>query len=113
MTKPKPSRDWDVDAAGARGKLVSLSGEISTEVPGCPSLLEVSLIVGWQGTASPEKERFTVEKSAAAIVVAKSCATKGQTQSREPHRGARVSGDQGSQLCHQKVAEPRRKGRYG
>lgn len=62
MTKPVPSRGWWVNAAGARGRLVPLSGEIWRDVG-----LD-------EGRPTPSTNRWAVtrQKSAEAVVVARS-----------------------------------------
>lgn len=87
MTKPEPSRGCHVYAAGARGRLAPLSGEISMDVPGCPSTDQV--IVGWQGTTGAERRRFTIEKSAEAVVAA----------DRAPRRAERNAEDRAAVLA--------------
>ena len=103
MTKPVPSRSWGVNAAGARRRLVPLSGEICRDVG----------LDERRPTPPANRRPVTRQKSAEAVVVARSCATKGQTQSRGPRRGARADRKESSQPLGPRAAGPRRNGRYG
>ena len=86
-----PSRDRQVDAVGARGRLLVLSGEVSAGVLGC--LVTLGVFAGWEGTAMLERASFAVEKSAEAVLPAGlQVAGKGRTRSRGAGRSCSWDG---------------------